>query len=449
MKESLVKTVKDFFSFRVVKGSPLLLGFSGGVDSSALLSLVLECRRFFSLDIHVAHFDHAWREESLKEAEDLKIRVEGLGLVFHSVRSDGKGAIGSNREERAREERYAFFKKVYIEVGAQALVLAHQRDDQVETVLKRIFEGAGLLSSGGMQQDSLYKGMVLWRPLLSIAREELIEWNSSKGISCLMDSTNLDLQFLRPRMREKLLPEIEKWFGKNIRKNIFSLGEELSYLKTSIEKKLKPFLAKKIEGPLGVFLPIMDFAIEDSFERQELVRLFLAEKGVSIGRPALKNITALLEARLSDKKIDVETGCLIIDQGNVLWLFHEPAVFFGTEKVGEVNNIKREGWNWEVVRGDGTEISLHPLIYSFLQGELSYSVSSGTEIVLSSYELLKAKDQKKISGFFSKNKVPARIRKFFPFVIENKILLDLCFVFNLNSETNIEKENLTVKLKKN
>lgn len=449
MKEPLVKIVKDFFSPRFVMGSPVLLGFSGGVDSSALLSLVLECRHFFSFDLHVAHFDHAWREESWQEAEDLKKYIESLGLVFHSIRSEKNGSVGANKEERAREERYSFFEKVYGEIGAQALVLAHQRDDQVETVLKRIFEGAGLLSLGGMQQESNYKEMVLWRPLLSIPREKLSEWNKRRGISCLMDSTNLDLQFLRPRMREKLLPEIEGWFGKNIRKNIFSLGEELSCLKISMKKRLMPFLSKKIEGPLGAFLPIMDLGVEDLFERQELIRLFLAEKGVCIGRDVLKNADLILEARLSDKRVDVEKGLLIIDQGNILWLANEPVVFSGEMAAQKFQSVNKDGWNWEVTSDVLLKMPLKSLMLSFLQGEISYVVSSGAEIAFAAYESLNSREKKKISGFFSKNKIPARIRRFFPFVIENKALVDLCFSFNLNFETNIKKEILTVKLKKN
>ena len=444
MKEPLVKIVKDFFSSHFVKGSPILLGFSGGVDSSALLSLLLECRQFFSFEIHVAHFDHAWREESQKEALDLKKQIESLGLVFHSVRSEENGSLGSNREERAREERYSFFQKIYQEIGAQALILAHQRDDQVETVLKRLFEGAGLLSLGGMQSQSIHKEMVLWRPLLSISREKLIEWNGLKKIGCLTDSTNLDLHFLRPRMREKLIPEIEKWFGKNIRKNLFSLGEELSCLKVSMEKRLRPFLAKKIEGPLGAFLPIMDLGLEDSFERQELIKLFLQEKGVSIGREALKNVDRLLEARLADKKIDVEKGQLIVDQGSLLWLVHEPAVFLGF-----FGFFGGEGWSWEMSKVEESTISPRSLMASFLEGEVVYFVSLGAKLLFSSYDSLEIKDQKKISGFFSKNKIPAKIRRIFPFIIENGTVIDLCFLFNLRRDVNVKKEILTVKLKKN
>ncbi|MBS0626598.1 MAG: hypothetical protein JSS09_00115, partial [Verrucomicrobia bacterium] len=75
MKNPLVKVVKDFLSNNYVEGKPILLGYSGGVDSTALLSLLLECKYFFSLDLQVVHFDHAWREESSSQALELKKNI--------------------------------------------------------------------------------------------------------------------------------------------------------------------------------------------------------------------------------------------------------------------------------------------------------------------------------------------------------------------------------------
>src|SRR3990167_6020085 len=105
MKEPLVRVVKNFLSSRLIDRKPVLLGFSGGVDSSALLSLLIECRSFFSLDLHIAHFDHAWRSESAEEALVLQKQADALGVMFHIKRAVVSGKEGGNLEGRAREDR--------------------------------------------------------------------------------------------------------------------------------------------------------------------------------------------------------------------------------------------------------------------------------------------------------------------------------------------------------
>src|SRR5262245_47115195 len=100
MKDSLLKKVKDFLHIHCVPERPLLIGFSGGPDSRALLELLCACRRFFSLDLQVMHIDHSWREESALEAQQLCTYVEGRGLPFH-LRTLDPPRGQSNLEDQA------------------------------------------------------------------------------------------------------------------------------------------------------------------------------------------------------------------------------------------------------------------------------------------------------------------------------------------------------------
>ena len=84
MKDPLVKTVRDFLSRYFVCGKPILLGFSGGPDSKALLHLLLECRSLrLPFELHLAHVDHGWRPESKNEADILAKEALQLRLPFH------------------------------------------------------------------------------------------------------------------------------------------------------------------------------------------------------------------------------------------------------------------------------------------------------------------------------------------------------------------------------
>jgi tRNA(Ile)-lysidine synthase len=92
MKDQILQTVKNFLEDKGCLDKPLLLGFSGGPDSLALFHLLLNVSKFFSFQLHVAHVDHGWREESSLEASALEKYVTGFGIPFHQTKlTDIKG----------------------------------------------------------------------------------------------------------------------------------------------------------------------------------------------------------------------------------------------------------------------------------------------------------------------------------------------------------------------
>lgn len=195
---------------------PILVGLSGGPDSTALLHLLIKASKSLNLAIHLAHIDHGLRKESLVECSILKKRYKTY--PFYSTRLDVSGA---NLEDRCREARLAFFGEVYKKIGARALCLAHHRDDQAETMLKRVFEGGRL---SGLQEFRELRGMQVLRPLLSLRKADLLAYLKEQNISYFLDPTNLNGSNLRSRMRMELLPLLENHFGKGISKNLAHLS---------------------------------------------------------------------------------------------------------------------------------------------------------------------------------------------------------------------------------
>ena len=200
--------------------SPLLLGFSGGPDSMALLHLLLQMK----LPLHLAHVDHGMREESSGEAKKIAEYAKKLGLPFH-LRTL-RGMTGANLEERFREERRQFFRELCGEYSFQAVLLAHHADDQAEVVLKRILEGARIYNIGGMAPLEEQDGVHFWRPLLGLRKEILLNVLKKKEIGFFEDKTNKNLHYLRARMREAIFPFLEEKFGKQVRNSLCRLGEE-------------------------------------------------------------------------------------------------------------------------------------------------------------------------------------------------------------------------------
>jgi tRNA(Ile)-lysidine synthase len=446
MKSPLVIVLKDFLKTYWKDSSPVLIGLSGGVDSSALFSSLLECRSFFDLHFHVVHFDHGWREESSLEASQLQEFVEKFSLPFHTERANFDIEYRSNLEDVARKQRFAFFRKIYKKVGAQSLVLAHQREDLAETVLKRLLEGAGILSLGGMEERSFYEDMEIWRPLLGTSRKDLSRWNARNSWIPFQDKTNEDRRFLRPRMRQELFPYLEQSFGKNVCHSLTRISREAALLKSSLERRLLPYLADQNEGSLGSYLPIWKIASLDLWEKQELVRLFLKKYKTGVSYSALKTVVTLLESAAIGKKIDASHGELWVEGGGLFWWKDPTPVFQGIHPIPRSSTSIREGdWVWHV------EKTMQPLcrkeaLSFFLSGAISYKADEACAVV--SYDSLSLKDREKVSRYLSKNKVPSRLKKMFPYIINENGFVSCSFCFDYDLKCNDSSGFLNIILKK-
>lgn len=286
-----MEIVKKFLLENWDQKSPLLLGYSGGPDSKALLySFLASGFRF----LHVAHVDHGWRLESGEEARLIREEIESLGLPFYTTRllSPLK-----NKEAIAREERFMFFFSLFEKIPFQALLLAHHGDDLAETSLKRLFEGAHLPFLGGMEEVSKWKNIEIWRPFLKMRKKELLAFLEGKNLVPFFDQTNDDPHYLRSRLRKDLLPFLEQTFGKGVVDNLISLSERA--------QELKEYLDRKISAALLVTKGDWGFALNSqNMERIEL-RHFLqrvaSHEGFTLPRSILDPLLNWRDANLTRK----------------------------------------------------------------------------------------------------------------------------------------------------
>ena len=214
----------------------LLVGVSGGVDSVALLHALVAVGR----KPGVLHFDHGWRTESKADAEWVRKLAQKYGLKFigAKMRLTARGP----READARAARYAFFAKVVRRLKIPHLVLAHHADDQVETFLLQLLRGAGA-SGRGMDSTSERDGLILQRPWLGIWKKEIIAYARKHKLAWREDSTNADTHHRRNLLRRKVLPYLQKQFGKQVAENLFRAAEitraESEWLDTLCAKPAK------------------------------------------------------------------------------------------------------------------------------------------------------------------------------------------------------------------
>jgi len=260
--------VSDFLSLHLNGKSKLLLALSGGPDSMALLYLLLESLETCDFYLHLAHVNHGWRVESDQEAQLLMKLAKQLKLPFHLHTLKGVRRE-PDMENRCRKERLLFFTKLYHRHHFQAILLAHHSGDQAETVLKRVFEGAGLRALGGLRAIRHLGGVPIWRPLLSCTKDELRSYLDQNHIFYFEDETNRDPKYLRSRMRERIFPKIEQSFGKNIRKNCLRLGSLCLELSEYFEEKCRDIEQGLIYGPFGECLSLDFHYLELKFFLKE------------------------------------------------------------------------------------------------------------------------------------------------------------------------------------
>jgi tRNA(Ile)-lysidine synthase len=226
-------------------GDRVGVAVSGGIDSVALLRLLLECCGELGVVLSVAHFNHKLRGAESQADEKF---VADLALQHNlEFMSDSDDVAGHAREQRvsletaARDLRYGFFRhlirsglsghKVEIRTRLNRILTGHTLDDQAETVLMRLIRGAGLRGLGGIHpripvedhEDEACGEIV--RPLLGVRRRELQLYLNEVGQGWREDSTNSDDHFTRNRVRKLLVPLLEKEFNPAVAENLAELAD--------------------------------------------------------------------------------------------------------------------------------------------------------------------------------------------------------------------------------
>lgn len=209
ISETILKSISGVMP---VDGGPVVVALSGGADSVCLL-LALQELGYRLTALH-CNFELRGVESDADEAFCRKLcRTRGVPLTVRHFRTRSYATRrGISVEMAARELRYEWFQEVAAGCGAQAVCVAHHRDDSVETLLLNLIRGTGLHGLTGIKTVSRQGVDVVpvVRPLLSLSRADIEAWLTERGQTWVTDSTNLDADAaLRNRIRLRLLPLME------------------------------------------------------------------------------------------------------------------------------------------------------------------------------------------------------------------------------------------------
>ena len=248
--DQLDKLVQQAFSSTKLAAFRTLIAVSGGSDSVALLRLIMDSTDAKSKsNLIVAHINHGTRpHQSDADAKFVRQLAESLQIEFHlqtlkphPIATDN-AAIEGRSEESLRNARYDHLVAMAGRLGCRYLVTGHHLDDQIETVLFRVFRGTGIAGLQGIPERRVVnEALTIVRPLLSVRSEELKAYLRSIGQDYRTDPTNAESSFTRNFLRNEILPALEQRFG-DVVGAVARLSEHAKRSEAFLDASVEPLL---------------------------------------------------------------------------------------------------------------------------------------------------------------------------------------------------------------
>lgn len=280
----------------IENGDNVLLGFSGGPDSVFLFHCLRKLKEELSFNLYASHINHMYRGEDAKHDEEFvrSICQEHGVRLFVKRKHAGELAreLKKTEEEAGRILRYGFFKENLDEVGGGKIAVAHNLNDQAETVLQRIIRGTGI---DGLSAMSFKKDNII-RPMLNISKPDIISYLNENNYEYCIDKTNLQDIYGRNKIRLNLIPYLEK-YNPNIQNTLFRMSQTMERDKKIIEKYIeeKFNMAKLKENDNRIILDLTILKKMDESELGRIIRRTIEE---------LQGSTVNLEMKHIDYAID-------------------------------------------------------------------------------------------------------------------------------------------------
>ena len=225
---------QEFTPPHLISGRPentsILVGFSGGADSSALLRMLYEYSRDSGASIYAAHINHGIRgEEADRDEQFCREVCHTLGIKLFVLRADLPAISrerGESLETAARNVRYEYFDSIMTEHGIELLATAHNANDNLETMLFNLCRGTSLSGMCGIPETRPCGGGTVIRPILRMSKDRILEFCRENSLSFVTDSTNTDTDYTRNMIRAEIIPALCKINSGAVR-NAARLSESL------------------------------------------------------------------------------------------------------------------------------------------------------------------------------------------------------------------------------
>jgi len=272
----------------------LMVALSGGPDSTALLAACIALKDKMGLELTACHVNHHTRgaDSDHDEAFCTELcKTWGTPLLIRHMSGHTRERPS---ESTLRDLRYSLLADAANEAGARSIGLAHTLNDQIETILFRLFRGTGLAGLAGMEAARrLNPNAIIVRPLLAMSRADCVDYLRRLGVESREDASNSDLAYARNYIRHRIVPAIEERFP-GFQERIDQLRQRVSAEETFL-KGMADESFKEIKALPTYTLNAWDLAVFRTFPiaiQRRLIALALQQRGIEV---AFQRVTAILE----------------------------------------------------------------------------------------------------------------------------------------------------------
>lgn len=323
----LKKVIEYINEHRMIEqGDQIVVGVSGGADSVCLFHALLELRKVFKHELFVVHVNHGIRGEEANEDEKF---VESLckanGISFTGVKIDVPAVAkleGLTLEEAGRKVRYDAFYKCFRENKCNKIAIAHNRNDNAETILFHLFRGSGMKGLTGIQP---VRGEII-RPLLAVTRTEIEKYLLDNRIPYRHDSTNFTMDYTRNKIRLGVLPLAQEGVNSKAIEHITNAAEQLSEIETFLSKVTNQVYEHVvIKQEERFIIPLEGLNKEDIVIQKKVVRKILHEMAGSLKDLEALHVDLIMELKEKEvgKKLNLPRKVVAIKGYETIELYLE------------------------------------------------------------------------------------------------------------------------------
>jgi len=426
----------------------VLLGLSGGPDSVFLFYLLMQIQNEIGFKLNLIHINHKLRDmESDLDEEFVVSLAEKFDVPICVYRADIKSIAKDRKlsiEMCARDVRYAFFKEEAEKLNAKYIATAHTADDKIETALMRLIYGCGIQGVSGIKYKRHIGNAILIRPLLRYWKEDIVSYLKTNSIQYRVDSSNYSNEFIRNRIRNSLIPEIENSFNLSFKRTFLNSIELISE-QAEIVKKYINSLRKRI----FIRHDFIHICLKDSILKLESVLItqlivdsiyILSKSSIRLSRSQFKSLVTSLFFRSSTVEFKFPGKICVVSDSRYIFISHQ-SVFDRFLKPCSFRYEISQGKRISVSGAIKIEVCFEDRIFCAYVAEdtcnLWYDLFSGKKIaffVRFMYDPAKMKifvrnrvagdkikiksGMKKIKNFFIDERIPSILRNALPLICD-------------------------------
>ncbi len=293
----------------ISEGDKVVVGLSGGADSSTLLYVLCKLKSVIGFEIVAAHLNHGIRgEEALRDMRFSEEFAKELGVDFCNKTVDTIDYASKNGlsvETAGRKLRYDFFDDVCTQYGCNKIAVAHNKNDRAETIIMNLIRGCG---ANGLEGIKAVNESII-RPLIDVSRNEIEEYASINNINFVTDSTNNEDIYTRNMVRNKIISYM-KDINPNVVNNIIRTADIISDENDYINSKCAELCPMYCDD-LKVYLSKKSFRKLNSIEKRRVILSAIEKIVNSTDNVTYSQIVNALKTEATGKEIHFANGVIL------------------------------------------------------------------------------------------------------------------------------------------